>query len=955
MASELTTPVRTDPISRIVASTDNSIYQIVPAGVAAPRSADEVSAIVAENHLGARRPIVARGGGTGTNGQSLTDGLVVDLKQGMQRVLDVDVAERIAVVEPGVVTAALNRRLAPHGLTWAPHTSTINRATVGGMIATDAAGKGSLVHGRAHRHVAALDLCLPDGTIVHLAPASVDDAERLARTPGAAGRLWSSLLALPITDDTTAGPSLARGWTGYGVDRFRRGDVIDPTQLVIGAEGTLGIVTQAWLRLTPLPTSTTMVVAGFDSFDAALTASIELAATRPTAIETLDETTLDAARASSSWAALGDAIGEGPRAVLLLEYDDPEDDADALRRAAADVVGCRSAAAVADAATRAAVWRIRAEAVGLLAGRVVPTTGDDGVVRTARPTAMVEDCAVPVPAMPAFIAEFRRVLDDAGLEYAMFGHADVGCVHVRPALDLTDPAHERLVGSVTEQVVELVHRHGGVLWGEHGRGLRGADVAAVLDDDALDLMRRVKTAFDPDDLCNPGKLYRPLGTDEPLTGVRDAPMRGQRDRRVPIEVRSDHHSAFACNGNGLCHDLEAAAPMCPSYQATGDPARSPKGRADLIRSWLAARHGAGGDTTQPTIPLAELDEFEDALAANLHECLSCAACSGRCPVEVDVPELKSRFLAAYHERRRRPIVDLVVGRLETAAPIAARAPRLSRLLARPVQRLLGLVDLPTPPRPSRTEHVRFDSDAGRFGRHGSTRGGTPVVVVPDVFTSVFEPATLDVAVAAITAAGHPVAVAPFVGSGKFDHVRGRRTAFERAVGRQRALIDAIVADGARPVVIEPAVLLLHHHEYREIDGEHLGDRVVSLAEVLADAADRLPVHPSPTDVTLLGHCTERARRPEDIDRWRAVLDAVGHRVEVADVGCCGMAGVFGHERANQPMSRRLWEQNWREPVAEATGRAVVATGWSCRSQAERFGGGPVGHPVHLIDSHSLFS
>ncbi len=954
MASELTTPVRTDPISRIVASTDNSIYQIVPAGVAVPQDAGDLSAIVAENHAGPRSPIVARGGGTGTNGQSLTDGLVVDLKQGMQRIIEIDVAARIAVVEPGVVTAALNRRLAPHGLHWAPHTSTINRATVGGMIATDAAGKGSLVHGRAHRHVTALDLCLADGTIVHLEPTDVEVAERLAHSPGSTGRLWSSLRSLPITADTTVGPTLARGWTGYGVDRFRRGDVIDPTQLVIGAEGTLGIVTRAWLRLTPLPTETTMVVARFDSFDAALVASIELAETQPTAIETLDETTLDAARASSSWAALGEEIGDDRGAVLLLEYDDRDEQGDVLRDAVTAATGCRSAAAVTDAETRAAVWRVRAEAVGLLARSVVHSTSPDGVERTARPTAMVEDCAVPVPAMPEFIAEFRRVLDDAGLEYAMFGHADVGCVHVRPALDLTDPDHERLVGSVTESVVELVRRHGGVLWGEHGRGVRGADVADLLEPDALELMRRVKTAFDPDDLCNPGKLYRPVGSSEPLTDLRDAPMRGQRDRRVPIEVRSDHHSAFACNGNGLCHDLEAAAPMCPSYQATGDPARSPNGRADLLRTWLLARHGPDDGATS-TVPADELADFEDALAANLHECLSCAACSGRCPVEVDVPELKSRFLAAYHERRRRPLVDHVLGRLETAAPIAARAPRLSRVLARPAARLLGLVDLPTPPRPTPSEHPRFDPESGAFDESIATATTTPVVVIPDVFTSVFEPATLDAAIAAIGAAGHPVAVAPFVGSGKFDHVRGRRAAFEQAVARQRSLIDAVVAAGAQPVVIEPAVVLLHHHEYREIDGDHPGERVASLAEVLADAAHRLPAHPAPTDVTLLGHCTERARRPADIERWRTTLEAVGHRVEVVDVGCCGMAGIFGHERANQAMSRRLWEQNWRDPVEAAGGRAVAATGWSCRSQAARFGQRQLGHPVGLVRPAELFS
>ncbi|MEL7157692.1 MAG: FAD-binding oxidoreductase, partial [Actinomycetota bacterium] len=446
--------IHDDAVTRTVYATDNSIYQVEPAAVAIPRTADEVAALVAANHADPRpRPVVARGGGTGTNGQSLTDGLVVDCKRGLDRILSIDPAARTAVVQPGVVTAALNAELATHGLFWAPHTSTLNRATVGGMIATDAAGKGSLVHGRAHRHVLALDVVLDDGTPWRAEALTVAEAEARATVDDRIGRLWGALLALPLAEGDDHGlPPLARGFSGYGIDRVRRGDLIDPVPLLCGAEGTLAITTAATIQLTPIPAHTVLVVASYRSFDDALLDAVDVAVTKPTAIESFDETTLERGRSSPAWPALGSVVGADAGSVLLLEYTgDDEIDLEPIVDTLARTGRSQATRAVHDPVERAAAWKVRADAVGLLAK--VATGGPE---RSARPTAFVEDCAVPVREMPAFIAGFRRILDDAGLTYGMFGHADVGCVHVRPALDLTDPEHEQLVRRITDDVTALV-------------------------------------------------------------------------------------------------------------------------------------------------------------------------------------------------------------------------------------------------------------------------------------------------------------------------------------------------------------------------------------------------------------------------------------------------------------------------------------------------------------------
>lgn len=930
--------VRDDELSRAVYATDNSIYQRMPSAVALPATVSELIEVVASNFSATRpKPIVARGGGTGTNGQSLTDGILIDTKRHLNQVTDIDAANRLAVVEPGVVADELNRMLEPHNLFWAPHASTQSRATVGGMIATDAAGKGSMVHGRTNAHVVSLDLVLADGSLFKAEPVTPDEARRRADGGGSAGRVWAALLALDISEESEFNlPELARGFSGYGIDRLYRDGLIDPVPLIVGSEGTLGVVTSATLRLTPLPTSKRLMVGCYESFDDALADAVVLRSTGPSAIETFDERTLEAGKRSPAWSALDHVVPAEAQSLLLMEFADFDDSG------AADLTGteaeldrlgrCRASIVIDDPVQQAAAWRVRADAVGLLAKVEV-----GGPRLSARPTAFVEDCAVPVTSMQAFISDFRSILDDHDLTYAMFGHADVGCVHVRPALDTTDPEHERLVSTITSRVVDAVNRHGGLLWGEHGRGLRSASVEQFLATDVIDRMRQVKTAFDPDDLCNPGKLYRPVESSEPLLAVDDVPLRGHSNRLVPVHIRRDFSDAFACNGNGVCHHHHENEVMCPSYQATRDQALSPKGRADLIRHWLAGSHTSDRSATDQEL-------FEEGLAENLGQCLSCSACTGRCPVEVDIPELKSRFLEDYYSTRRRPLAHLALAQFERGASLAARAPTIANIGLWPASRVLGLVDLPsvpalsTPPAMALTDRKASDE--------------LDLVVVPDVFSAVLDPDLLANSCQLLERLGYRIAVADFVPSGKFDHVKGRRKAFAKAVRRQAKLLRRIADIGARAVVLEPATSLLHLHEYPNTFAGYPNQMVVGLASVVAERADRLSVGSDGSGkvVRLLGHCTEQATSAEWLSDWSRCLSAAGFEVDAGPVGCCGMAGVFGHERTNQDLSRAVWDSAWANEIETAgfDDTMVAATGYSCRTQAARMSGIKPRHPVDLL-------
>ena len=921
----------TDASASIVYGTDNSIYQLSPVAVAVPVDADDL-AVIARVNDGLDDPfaLVARGGGTGTNGQSLADGVVVDTRRSMNDIVSIDVDARTAVVQPGVVLGELNAVLQPHDLFFAPHVSTASRATIGGMVATDAAGKGSLVHGRTNGHVVALDMVLADGSRSRFeSGGSPQPAQRSAREAAVYSAVSNALHELP----GDAFPDVPRGFTGYnlaGATSIEAGP--DLTKLICGSEGTLGFVAEITIRLTPIVADPHLVVASFGSFDDAIRASNQLTSSSPIAIECLDDRTISLAVGSTAFPGLAELMDDdlGGCSLLLMEFDGANGVSAVEQFLDREAV---SWATTSDASVVADIWKVRSDAVGLL-GRAV-----DG----RRSIAFVEDCAVPPARLAEFVREFRAVLDRHQVGYGMFGHADVGCVHVRPALDLYDLRHEALVRTISNEVADLVDRYGGVLWGEHGRGFRGEFVR--LDDETIDRMRRIKTAFDPKNVLNPGKLYAPDGVETPIARIDEVPLRIHRDRTVAEAQRTRFETAFGCNGNGICHHWGAAEVMCPSYKVTLDPRLSPKGRADMLRAWLA-------------------DPNDRRLAAetadSLRQCLSCGACTGRCPVGVDIPEMKSRFLDRYSEpfdaaSLRRRLRTTVLSRFESMLPSVQSAASvvapLRRLLDPIVDRALGVADLPAVPGGSLSS--RLDRLGVAQVSSDGDIGDATIVILPDAFTAFIEPDVLTSAIGVLRAMGERPAVGPFAASGKLDHVHGRRRRFARAVARRRHVIESF-APSTVLVEIEPAIALMHRHECTSIDRSFPDDRVASLATVVAARLDRLPAPARQAgqagqagQAQFFGHCAEVSLAPENSDAYRAILTAAGYDVTSESTTCCGMAGIFGHEAEHLQMSNELFETGWRSRL-RAPFDVRCASGSSCRSQAARLADADLVHPVQVL-------
>jgi len=923
--------VEHDAAARVVYGTDNSVYQLQPAGVVVPTSIDDLAVIARVNHeLETPFALVARGGGTGTNGQSLTNGLVIDTRRMMNRIISIDPDAQVAVVQPGVVLGQLNAALKPHGLFFAPHVSTGSRATIGGMVSTDAAGKGSLVYGRTNNHVVGLEAVLADGTPWSVGKGTNPAVDRLGLQADRLGELHRLVLEATTGLNPDAFPDVPRGFSGYNLVDATAGPGVDFTKILTGSEGTLALLGQITVHLEPLTRQPHLVVIAYPRFEDAVRDSNRLKVTAPIAIECLDGRTISLATASPAFPRLASLLGasfDASGSLLLMEFDG-RGGIDELQYLLAAVSGstATAVATTSDAADIAAVWKVRADAVGLL-GQAV-----DG----RRSVAFVEDCAVPPHRLEEFVAAYRSLLDSHGLSYGMFGHADVGCIHVRPALDLYDESHERLLRTISDEVHALVASFGGVLWGEHGRGFRGEYLD--LDDDTVWRMRLIKTAFDPRNILNPGKLYAPLEGAPPIKKIDEVPLRVHSDRSVPVADRQEFDSAFGCNGNGICHHWGEAEVMCPSYKVTLDPRLSPKGRADLVRGWLAD---------------PDDHDLADDVADSMRQCLSCGACTGRCPVQVDIPELKSRFLERHPEGRwRERVRDGLLSRSESLVPMVQAVAQVAgplQRLARPIfEKALGIVDLPRIPTGSLRARLADHDVRVVDGSNGA--GNATVIVLPDVFTAYIDPDVLGATIDVLRAVGERPALAPFLPSGKFDHVKGRRRRFTQAVVRQRELIERLARHDVPLVIIEPAVALLGAHEYAAIDSSFPSGATTSLAEFLAPRLAALPAAAGRGNkgaVQLFGHCTEVSLAPEWMDVYRSMLEAAGFDVQTEATTCCGMAGVFGHEAESQEMSTALFNMGWR-PKLESGGPVYrCASGYSCRSQAKRFGH-TLTHPVQVL-------
>ncbi|ESR27248.1 Fe-S protein [Lutibaculum baratangense AMV1] len=943
--------VAADIGTRIVHSTDNSLYQLRPGAVLFPRTAEDIR-LVAELAARHRVAVSARGGGTGTNGQSLTESVILDTSRHMNRIGSFDADAGTVTVEPGVVLDQLNAFLAPHGCFFPPAVSTASRATVGGMVATDASGQGSRHYGKTSDYIVGMDIVLAGGETFRVTDLSPGEAREVCARGDRIGEIHRAVIdeIAPRRElIERVFPRMNRGLTGYNLrDAVTPDGGLRLAKLLAGSEGTLAWTTSLTLKVRRKPRLRAVVIVAYDDFRVALADVPRMVEADPLAVEIVDDKILRIAADAPIWSQLKDTLGDiDAKALLFVEFTG-DDEAEVEEKVAGLTAildrgpkkEIASKVATAPAAI-AGIWDMRKQAVGLLGA----------LEGQRRASPFVEDCAVPPERLPAFVEGFRAILDGHGLDYGMFGHADVGCLHVRPTIDMTT-AHDRaLVRRVSDAVAALAKENGGLLWGEHGRGFRAEYSPFFFGDELYAVLRRIKKAFDPLNVMNPGKLAVPEGNDAPISRIDEVPFRGAADEEISDAYLAEFAKAVACNGNAACHNWDALDAMCPSYKATRDRVQSPKGRAALMREW--ARLSSTGEDP------AALARVEEALHASLETCLSCKACTSQCPIKVDIPMMKSAFLERHYRNHPRPTRDRLVRRMEPVTLALRRLPRLANLAlgnrasAAVARRTFGMVDLPSFAETTLEAGLRHRGlRMLRPGEAPHARTEKPqVVLVPDSFLGTFDTAVLLAALDVLVALGHEVHVAPLRPNGKGLQVRGYLDDFRHVRDRRVKECEALASRGMPLVGVEPVVTLLHGSEYvRAHGGTKPGYEIVSVDRFLADAVASGAVA-SPSSARrryhLLAHCSEKTADPAGARRWQGIFAAFGQDLSPVRTGCCGMAGLFGHEAEHREMSRRLYEMSWAAAVDGGEGEPL-ATGYSCRSQAHRFGGRRLRHPLEAL-------
>lgn len=971
--------------SRLAVATDNSVYQQLPQAVILPKTTHDVALIgkVGSKSAYERVTFSPRGGGTGTNGQSLTKGVVVDLSRYMNKVLEINENEGWVRVQSGVVKDQLNDAVRPYGYFFSPDLSTSNRATIGGMVNTDASGQGSLKYGKTSDHVLSLQAVFADGSCLESdlsngLPVEGEFAHHaLAVTEAVCRKKRAQIL--------NKFPPLNRFLTGYDLKNAinEQDDSFDLTRVLCGAEGSLAFITEAKLNLTPIPKARTLVNVKYNTFDSALRNAPFMVEAKALSVETVDSRVLNLAKQDIVWHTVSDLLMDVPNKEMLginmVEFAgqdeaEVEQQVQALTAQLETMVETEEAGVIgfqvcSDLASIGRIYNMRKKAVGLL-----------GAAKgRAKPVAFAEDTCVPPENLADFISEFRVLLDSKELNYGMFGHVDAGVLHVRPALDLCDPMQEALMHEVSDEVVKLVAKYGGLMWGEHGKGFRSEYGPDFFGEELFTELRRVKAAFDPHNKMNPGKICTPLDSDAELVKVTDT-KRGFYDRQIDVQVRDSFKQAMECNGNGLCFNYDTSSPMCPSMKVTADRRHSPKGRAGLVREWLRQLTEQGVDildleqeALKDNTPVKIMVErvrntmnkrHEYDFSHEVHEamngCLACKACASQCPIKVDVPSFRSRFLNIYYSRYQRPAKDYLVANIETMLPLMAKAPKVvnaalgQKWIQTATAKTVGYVDAPLMSVPTLKNRLASKElqlfDLQYLEGLSSEQKKQHVLIVQDPFTSFYDAEVIEDFVTLAQKLGKTPVLLPFKPNGKALHIKGFLNRFAREAKSTSDFLSMVADIGIPLVGVDPALVLCYRDEYVEILGDKRGDfDVLTVHEWLMPSLGEFEARSASEEMWyLFAHCTEKTKMPNAEKEWGTIFKHFGAALTSVPVGCCGMAGTFGHEVDKLQMSKDIYGLSWKPRIQDLPKERCLVTGYSCRSQVKRFEGEKLAHPLQAL-------
>jgi FAD/FMN-containing dehydrogenase/Fe-S oxidoreductase len=925
--------VRFDSISRALYSTDASVYKIRPLGVVIPRTRDDIIRIV-EICGRLRCPITMRGGGTSQAGQAIGEGIQVDTSKYYNRVLEVNAAERWVRVEPGVVLDELNAQLAPLGLRFAPDISTASRATIGGMMANNSCGARSVLYGKTIDHVLEQTVLLSDGSIAQFRERTRSDVPSGDTLEAACYRAVLGLAREHAAEIDRRYPKVVRRVGGYNLDEFvDQNKPVNLAKIMVGSEGTLGVVLEAKLNLVPLPKAKAVMVIGFAELLESLSAAPVILQHKPSAVEVMDKSILDHTRQNAVLDRIRNTYVAGdPGATLCVEmYADQKEDLPPRMLALEEDLRGRKLGyhyhTETDLPGQARIWSLREAALGLSTAMK-----DD-----AKSISFVEDTAVAPEKLSAFIGRFLQVVRGHNTSAGVYAHASVGCLHVRPVINMKTADGVRQFEAIAHDVADLVLEFGGALSGEHGDGLvRGPFMRQMFGDTLYEAFREVKRTFDPHGIFNPGKIVDA----PPMTSN----LRFGAGYQTPNPKTWFDYSEYGglggavemCSGVGACRK-KLSGTMCPSYMVTREESDSTRGRANVLRLAMAGQvEGEAG-------------LGDDGVYKALDLCLECRACKAECPVGVDMARYKSEFLADYYSRHGTPLQARALGNTANLAKLGSAFAPLSNWVAGTGlnKKLLGL-----DPRRKLPEWRR-DTFAHWAARKGTTQGAKRVTLFNDTFTNHYDPEIGIAAVEILERGGCAVDVIRPGCCGRPLISKGLLAEAREQVGQLVEALHPVAERGEKILFCEPSCLSVIKEDAASLLRGEQQERAGTVAkaallwEEYAAALD-LPIGKGPTRILLHGHCHQKSMGL--LDATKSLLARIPSATVVdLDAGCCGMAGSFGYSKDHYDVSVAIANRKLLPAVkAMKAGEALVAVGTSCRHQVADLAGATAVHPAVLI-------
>lgn len=961
LRSRFSGEIEFDGAIRLIYATDASVYREKPLAVAFPRHEADIGLLIefARDH---KTSLIPRAAGTSLAGQVVGNGIVVDVSRHMHAIVELNTAERWVRLQPGVVLNELNKYLAPHGLFFGPETSTADYCMIGGMVGNNACGAHSLVYGSTRDHTLEVKALLSDGSkAVFGALSSASFAEKLSlqSLEGKIYRKLNEILSdsfnLSEIETHFPDPRIRRRNTGYALDLLAKsfpyssdGQDLNLCKLLAGSEGTLAFITEIKLNLVDLPPKhKALVCVHCDSLEASLHANLIALRHHPVAIELMDKTVMDLTKENieqrkNRFFVLGD-----PAAILIVEF--AEDDPDEIdRKAAAMEHELREAGLgyhfpIVMGADMKKVWELRKAGLGVL----------NNMPGDAKPVALIEDAAVHPEFLPSYIADINKMLESYGKECVYYAHIATGELHLRPVLNLKDPADVELFRKIAEDTAALVKKYKGSLSGEHGDGrLRGQFIPFMLGEHNYRLIEEVKSTFDPDNIFNPGKIVR---TPPMNSALRYRPGQETRHFDTIFDFSKDMgllRAAEKCNGTAQCRKTEViGGTMCPSYMATRNEKDTTRARANLLREILSDSERANPFESKELFDILDL-------------CLSCKACKSECPSSVDMAKLKAEFLQHYYDAHGLPFRSWLIAHFGQLNRIGALLPGLSNAIFR--QPLLSGLFKHVVGFASKRSIPQLQPETLQAWFRRQSRQPKPakkldrVYLFNDEFTNYNDTNIGIKTILLLGRLGFEVSIPKHTESARTYLSKGLLRKARSIARRNVALLSGIISENTPLVGIEPSAILSFRDEYPELVGndlkikaEQLAKYTYTIEEFLAkllddDRIDREMFTPDPRTVYYHGHCQQKAIASTEAAR-KILGIPKGWTVKEIPSGCCGMAGSFGYEAEHYDVSMKIGELVLFPAVRAMPDDALLAaSGTSCRHQIADGTGQKAVHPVELL-------